>query len=360
MGTGRGRVTRNFSPWAQWQLRLAATEPRDPIPPADGPDGGADGLGAWRERCRRRLDPLLAPWPEPVPLDLEVIESVDCGTYRRERIVFDTEAAMSVPAFLLVPFDRTAAGSAVLAVHGHGPGKSEVCGLDDAQSRAAIVEHNGDYAHQLARRGHVVLAPDLRCFGERADWSPPEKYLCDLNLVHATADGVSPLTQNLWDLARAVDVLAAHPLVDPERIGMVGLSYGGTCTLFLAACDERIRASVVSGYFSSWKAAHRVPWNLCGSQVLPGMLGEIEHVDLGALVAPRALLVESGSEDVLFPVEVAREELIAVRRVYDALGASPDALVHDAFDGEHRWNGALAYDFLEQWLGSPHTSTGPR
>ena len=40
-----------------------------------------------------------------------------------------------------------------------------------------------------------------------------------------------------------------------------------------------------------------------------------------------------------------------MRRVYDALDAPSDALVHDAFEGDHRWNGALAYDFLERWLG---------
>ena len=349
-------MSRNLSPWAQWQLKLVATEVRDPIPPGDT----SGDLVAWRDRCRVRLDALLAPWPERVPLDLEVLESVDCGPYRRDRVVFDTEATMSVPAYLLVPNDRVEPGPAVLAQHGHGPGKSEVCGLDDAESRAAIIEHNGDYAHQLARRGYVVLAPDLRCFGERADWSPPEKYLCDLNLVHAYADGISPLTQNLWDLARAIDVLSAHPLVDPTRVGMVGLSYGATCTLFLAAIDERIRACVVSGYFSSWKAAHRVPWNLCGSQVLPGMLGELEHVDLAALIAPRPMLIESGSGDVLFPVDVAREGVAEARRVYDALDAPGDALVHDAFDGDHRWNGAVAYDFLEQWLGSPRVPAGSR
>jgi dienelactone hydrolase len=349
-------VTRNFSPWAQWQLRLAATELRDPMPI----DAAPAALVAWRERCRTRLDALLTPWPDPVPLDLEVLDSVDCGSYRRDNVVFDAEATMSVPAFLLVPHGRVAPGPAVLAQHGHGPGRSEVCGLDDAESRAAIIEHNGDYAHQLARRGYVVLALDLRCFGERADWTPPEKYLCDLNLVHAYADGVSPLSQNLWDLARAIDVLEAHPLVDPGRIGMVGLSYGATCTLFLAAIDERIRACVVSGYFSSWRAAHRVPWNLCGSQVLPGMLGELEHVDLGALVAPRPMLVESGSGDVLFPVEVARPAVAEVRRIYDAFDAPNDALVHDTFDGDHRWNGVLAYDFLDQWLGHPRASAVPR
>lgn len=98
--------------------------------------------------------------------------------------------------------------------------------------------------------------------------------------------GVSPLARNLWDLGRSLDVLAAHPLVDPGRIAAAGLSYGATCTLFLAALDERVRAAVVSGYLSSWVAAHTVPRNMCGSQVLSGMLGRIEHLDLACLVSP--------------------------------------------------------------------------
>ena len=118
--------------------------------------------------------------------------------------------------------------------------------------------------------------------------------------------GVVPLERNLWDLARALDVLAAHPLVDPTRIAAVGLSYGGTCTLFLAALDDRVAAAVVSGYLSSWRAAHTVPWNMCGSQVLPGMLGTLEHVDIAALIAPRPLLVETGTDDVIFPVPPRR------------------------------------------------------
>ncbi len=221
----------------------------------------------------------------------------------------------------------------MLAVHGHGPGKSRVCGLDPE------ARPGEDYAAELARRGHLVLAPDLRCFGERADWNPPDHYACDTNLVHQFMGGWTPLTQNLWDLARCLDVLAAHPLVDPARIGAVGFSYGATTTLFLAAIDARVAAAVVSGFFSSWAEAHKVPWNMCGSQVLSGMLGEIEHVDLGALVAPRPLLVESGREDLLFPVDRCRG--VGCRRlapVYDQAAAG-DRLVHDVFDGEHQWHG---------------------
>jgi dienelactone hydrolase len=328
------------------RLEAEAEAARDPCPTGD-----PAAIPAWRERRRARLADLLGAPPERVPLDLDVRESVDCGTYRRESIVFDSEPAMSVPAFLLVPHDRTRPGPAVLAQHGHGPGKSEVCGLDDLESREAIAEHHGDYAHQLALRGYVVLAPDLRCFGERRDWNPPDKYACDVNLVHAIAAGANPLAQNLWDLGRALDVLEGHELVDPDRIGMVGLSYGGTATLFLAAWDERVRAAVVSGYFNEWRACHRIPWNLCGSQVLPGMIGELEHVDLGALVAPRPLLIETGTEDPIFPVEAARREVARLATVYDALGV-PDRLEHDVFEGGHRWNGIRAYEFLDHWLGT--------
>jgi dienelactone hydrolase len=330
------RPRRNYSPWYSWMMKLEATRLEDPLPL--GPS-----LGEWIERRRRLLVELLGPMPAEVPLEVETLERVDCDSYVREKIVFDTEEAMSVPSFLLVPHTRTAPGPAVLAVHGHGPGKSHAVGLEHTETPG------GDYAHHLALRGYVVMAPDLRCFGERADWNPPDHYGCDTNLVHAYMAGINPLAQNLWDMARTLDVLGSHPLVDPGRMGVVGLSYGATVSLFLAAWDSRVAAAVVSGYFSSWAEAHKMPWNMCGSQVLPGMLGKIEHVDLGALVAPRPLFIESGSADDLFPATVASLEVNKLRAVYEALGAS-DHLEHQVFEGGHQWHGDGSYKFLERWL----------
>jgi dienelactone hydrolase len=325
-------------------VRLQAQQLVDPLPAVTGVDDG-EVLDEWRARCRARLTELLGPAPRRVPLELETLQSVACDGYTRHQIVFDTEETMSVPAYLLVPDDRTAPGPAVLAAHGHGPGKSLVCGLDETDAP------NGDYAVQLVKRGFVVLAPDMRCFGERADWTPPDHYICDTNLVHAVMAGENPLAQDLWDLVRCLDVLQDHALVDPARMGMVGLSFGGTLTLFLAAWDERVAACVVSGYFSSWAEAHKMPWNMCGSQVLAGMLGQLEHVDLGALVAPRPMLIESGAHDDLFPVAVAAAGYERLRGVYAALGVSDDLIAHDVFDGGHQWYGDTAYPFLEKWLG---------
>jgi dienelactone hydrolase len=337
---------RNFSPWFQVVSRLMATAQSDALP-----DGDLSGFEEWRDRFRERLAGRMGPWPDPVPLALEIEEEAGCEGYRRHRVVFDAEATMSVPAYLLVPDNRSAPGSAVLAIHGHGPGKSRVCATEEGG------EPGGDYAAALARRGHVVLAPDLRCFGERADWNPPDHYGCDTNLVHQVMAGLNPLTQNIWDMQRALDVLTSHPLVDPARIGVVGFSYGGTLALFLAACDPRVAAAVVAGYFSSWAESHKVPWNMCGSQVFVGMLGDMEHADLGALVAPRPLLIVSGREDLLFPIASAEDSVARLRRVYEHLGA-PECLEHHVFDGEHEWDGTRAYPFVDERLGTSPDDPG--
>ncbi len=332
---------RNLSPWYYWVARLAEVRRADPLDVAHLED-----FAAWRARTADRLDGLLGPRPDRVPPDTEVTETVDCDGYRRQRIVYDTEDLMSVPAYLLVPDGRTGPGPAVLAVHGHGPGKSLVCGLTTTEAP------NGDYAVQLVRAGFVVLAPDLRCFGERLDWNPEDHYACDTNLVHAVMAGTNPMTQNLWDLSRSLDVLGEHPLVDPARMGVAGLSLGGTMSLLLAATDDRVAAAVVSGYLSSWAESHKMPWNMCGSQVLYGMLGALEHVDLGALVAPRPLLVETGTEDLLFPEADARASMAQLAALYGHLGAA-DRLRHDVFEGDHQWHGTEAVGFLRRWLGAP-------
>jgi hypothetical protein len=93
-----------------------------------------------------------------------------------------------------------------------------------------------------------------------------------------------------------------------------------------------------------------MPLNMCGSQVMAGMLGRLEHVDLGALVCPRPLLVETGTEDLLFPEAVARQSVAQLRPLYEAQGAGR-ALVHDVFEGDHQWHGELAYPFFDRWLG---------
>jgi hypothetical protein len=92
-----------------------------------------------------------------------------------------------------------------------------------------------------------------------------------------------------------------------------------------------------------------MPWNMCGSQVLAGMLGRLEHEDLGALIASRPLLIETGTEDPLFPLASAAESVRRTRLVYESEQAG-DRLEHDIFEGDHQWHGVAAIPFLNRWL----------
>jgi hypothetical protein len=80
------------------------------------------------------------------------------------------------------------------------------------------------------------------------------------------------------------------------------------------------------------------------------MLGQLEHVDLAALVAPRPLLVETGVDDPLFPVDTAREGVDLLAQVYAALGALPETARHRVVSGEHRYDGTEVAGFLARGL----------
>lgn len=92
----------------------------------------------------------------------------------------------------------------------------------------------GRYAEALAGAGYVTLAFDHRCFGA-SDGNPRQ---------HEDPAG------KLNDLRDALSWLAAHPAVDADRLGCVGLCLGGGYALRFAAFDPRVRAlvTVAGGY----------------------------------------------------------------------------------------------------------------
>ena len=82
------------------------------------------------------------------------------------------------------------------------------------------------------------------------------------------------------------------------------------------------------------------------------MLGQMEHADLGALVAPRPLLVQSGDQDILFPVATAAEALSRVRPLYERVDAG-DRLAHDVFVGIPSNNSLTKWSVRSATTASP-------
>ncbi|MCI0357662.1 MAG: sialidase, partial [Planctomycetaceae bacterium] len=107
------------------------------------------------------------------------------------------------------------------------------------------------------------------------------------------APGTKGMMKMLYDAQVATDILAAQPEVDANRLGAVGHSLGAKETLYLAAFDDRIKATVsseggIGTKFSNWNA----PWYLGGAIDEPAFTHE--HHELVALVAPRPFLLIGG------------------------------------------------------------------
>jgi len=151
-----------------------------------------------------------------------------------------------------------------------------------------------------------------------------------------------------YDVMRSVDYLAARPDVDPARIGCMGISGGGLAATFAAALGDPIRAAVVSGYINTF-AASILAVHHCVDNYVPGLSRIADLPDLAALIAPRALLMEAGTEDPIFPIGAAKEAYERIRRAYRLLGAEKKLAI-DVFEGGHQISGAAAYDWLSEYL----------
>ena len=316
-------------------------------------DGSApDELDAWQGRFRSVLTDLLGLRPERSDLCLEYLEEVDCGPYVRHRVQYQSEADVIVPAYLLVPEGVSAEGQApgLLCLHGHGQfGKDSVAGIDTAPDRRAEIDrYQYDFGRRFAEQGYVVLAPDLRGFGERRpDYPGPRIDYCPRNYMCATLLGTTVVALHLCDLEAALDVLQSLDCVDGDRLACAGLSLGGRMTMMISAMDPRIKVAVPSGCMNLFQERYQA-LRQCGAQLIPGLLRYGDTPEIFSLIAPRPIVIEMGLSDPLIPHDWAERGLARIRRAYEAAGAT-DRLYLDRFDGGHIFNGKVASRVLQQW-----------
>jgi dienelactone hydrolase len=318
---------------------------------------------AWRRDLRAKITDLLGGVPPArgeVPVEL--LERVEEDGFVREKLAIVGRDGVDIPAYLLTPTGAPpSAGKrrAVLCLHGHGNGKSDLVGDPGqgspdqrAESAARIRAHNYDYARQFARMGFVTLAPDARGFGERAEGLENPETECIVPGLVSLFLGIPIAGQRLSDDLSAVDYLTSLPGVDPARIGCVGLSEGGKRTLYLAAMADRIKSAVISGYFSTLTGAIREwsrleNWDICN--YVPGLLRYADYPDLAALIAPRPLLIEYGTEDELYDRDAVNEALERTSSIYAAQGAA-DHFDTDIFSGGHKWSGRESLTWMDRLL----------
>jgi dienelactone hydrolase len=308
----------------------------------------------WQQTLRSKLTELVGGFPTArQPLRPATLETRAFPGYTREKVVFDSRPGVSVLAYLLHPETAQRPGPAVICVPGHGRGVDDIVGIDDSGAeRTDKAGYQHDFAIQAVEAGLTAVAIEPMAFGCRRDAITVHKGLsataCQPSAGGALLVGQTMIGWRVWDVMRTLDYLATRSELDSTRIGCMGISGGGTVTLFSTALDPRIRAALVSGYLNTFRDSIG-SLSHCIDNYVPGILNWAEMHDLAGLVAPRPLFVESGEKDTIFPVRASIESFGKVREVYGVFDAL-DRIEQEVFPDEHSFWGKRGIPFLVRHL----------
>jgi dienelactone hydrolase len=310
---------------------------------------------AWQRELHAKLTELVGGFPsERAALRPAAIDARSFPSYRREKIVFDSRPGVSVLAYVLMPVHAQTPAPVMICVPGHGRGVDDIVGIDEqGRDRTDKSGYQHDFAIQVAEAGMAAVAIEPMAFGCRRDRLNAQRGLAQKG-CEPVAGGALMLGQTLigwrvWDVMRTIDYIATRAELDASRIGCMGISGGGTATLFAAALEPRLRVAMVSGYLNTFRdsvgsLAH------CVDNYVPGIMNWAEMHDVAGLIAPRPLFVESGERDRIFPVQSSVESFRAVRDIYRVFGAE-DRIEQEVFPDDHAFWGKRGIPFLARQLG---------
>lgn len=301
--------------------------------------GTPEDFARWQEKTRAQLREILfnGPAPAAVPLQPELGRTESRPGYDLTEVTFYDRPGHKTHGFLARPKQPGDSKlPAVISLHGHDFGAYDTFNPQNMYF----------YGDLLASRGYVVFAPDIG--HDFIDHDRPLR-------------GVGPLPKNVpfpyagqkvWMVMRAVDFLQSLEEVDPEKIGVVGLSNGGFTSLLAAAVDERIKLTVASGNLIMHDRMWHAELFHCRCQYLDKMDGVLDYYDVAALIAPRPLVLQNGKRDPIFPIHSAQKAFAHVKRAYELAGA-PDLVIHDVHPGAHAFEAEVPLKWFAKCLPLP-------
>ena len=232
-------------------------------------------------------------------------------------------------------------GKMPLIIANHGRGSMPARPPD---GKMPIMLHNDrDLARWALERGWAVFEPIFLFYGK--DY--PEN-IRDVLTLRAQESGTTLPAIEITKVVRAIDYLTSRPEIDPQRLAMVGVSYGGFYTLYITALEPRVRVAVVAAYFNdrTQVLADSEPYGFIDWRY-PDSLGLFTDPHVVALVCPRPLQIQSGNQDQLFPIEGSRRTIPEAAEYYHKLHLESD-FDFDEVTGRHDFNGEPAGQFIDR------------
>jgi cephalosporin-C deacetylase-like acetyl esterase len=306
---------------------------------------------AWEESAGWYRDyfweEVIGKLPPPtLPANPRTRLIFDEPKYRGYEVKLDVYPDVFAYGFLLIPKNIEDGERRPVVVCQHGLEGTPHKPADPATDIPAYKQ----YGCRLAERGFVVYAPQNPYIGGDA-----------FRVLQRKAN---PLKQSLFSFivrqhARTLEWLAEQPFVDPERIALYGISYGGKTAMRVPALLPQYTLSICSADYNEWiwkNVTIDYPFSYLFTgeyEMFEFDLGDtFNYAEMSWLIFPRPFMVERGHWDGVGIDEWVAYEYARTRRHYSALGLGNETEI-EYFDGPHAINAVGTFAFLHEKLNWP-------
>ncbi len=296
----------------------------------------------WREKAdalrqQIRVANGLIPAHESTSLNVEIFRKIEREDYSVEKVYFEPFPGFFTTGNLYRPLGKPGPFPGIVSPHGHwGRGRLESIERGSIPGRCI----------NFAKQEYVIFSYDMLGYNDSGK-QIEHRY----GGAREGLWGLSAMGLQLQNGIRAIDFLQSLADVDAERIGCTGASGGGTQTFILTAVDERVKVSAPVNMISATMQGG------CLCENAPNLRLDVSNLEIGALMAPRPLLLVSATGD--WTVKTPTVEYPAIRSIYEHFEAE-DKIHQVQVDAEHNYNKEsreAVYAWFAKWfLGAEDAS----
>jgi len=212
-------------------------------------------------------------------LNITTYGTLERTGYRIEKLTYESEPGILIPALLYIPAGQNMKFPAILYADGEGK---------QASAREA---------ERLVHKGFIVLSADLRGMGETGPTLDPHddfvRYFGDYQSAEtAILLGKTLVGMRAGDIERGINLLASRSDVDGANLAGIGKGAAAVAMLHAAALDSRIRKVALENMLVSYDAlvTHRIHRKMF-EQIVPSALKFYDLPDLAGSLSPRQVWI---------------------------------------------------------------------
>ena len=331
---GKGRTSRDMMRlWLIPQVEKAEQQWKATYEKLKTPEQIAE----YQQRLRAAFLNAIGGLPERTPLEARTTGTLTLEGMTIEKVLFQSQPGQWVSGLLYLP-DETKypkPWDGVLIVCGHSNnGKGYV----NYQRVAALHAYNG----------MATLIIDPIDQGERPQLINREEKKARARSVHAhnllgvgsILLGWNTARYEIWDMMRALDYLQTRPEINHDRLGVAGLSGGGTQTAYIMALDDRVSVAASCCYLCSLTGLMKMNDPQDAEQNIFGQTKfGMDHADYCIMRAPKPTLLGTATKD-FFPVGMAWDSFRSAKRILQRLGYGENMDLAET-DNEHGYDKTL-------------------